>query len=178
MAPVSLWRSQVALALLILALAPFGGLAQPSWPNVCGDGRVDAILDDFDTTAGEIYKAHPEAIAAPTLGQDPGCHGSGLALGYDRLALRGSNPNSRNAVDVKLRDSFPEAAPTFNLYAQAEALLVLISEYEHTHDEAYRDAARALASLWPWPQPGRTRCLCPSSTSPPPSPRAPPARRT
>ena len=41
---------------------------------------------------------------------------------------------------------FPETNPNFNSYAQAEALLVFIYEYERTGHVVYRDAARNLAA--------------------------------
>jgi hypothetical protein len=270
--------------------------------NACGDGRVDTVLEDFDSVAGfTIFKADPD-IPDPDLTIVSGCHGQALAFGYDlthvspegqswivlqhsipvtdmsdfthlRLALRGSNGNSHDNVEVKLGDGtglyavslksmadlpvwrpiyidlreltnsgsinlatissfelavvrcfdancevpdvpgsptinehvgtlfldelalvdlkpgssqrlvesgfervepnravaemaatalrneitgsgpaadlvpawFPEQSPNYNTYAQAEALLVFIYEYERTGDTAYRDAARNLA---------------------------------
>jgi hypothetical protein len=41
---------------------------------------------------------------------------------------------------------FPEGSPNYNSYAQAEALLVFIYEYERTGDPAYCDAARSIAT--------------------------------
>jgi hypothetical protein len=40
---------------------------------------------------------------------------------------------------------FPETAPNYNTFAQAEALLVFVYEYENTGDIVYRDAAITLA---------------------------------
>lgn len=40
---------------------------------------------------------------------------------------------------------FPETSPNYNTFAEAEALLVFVYEYENTGDAAYRDAAIALA---------------------------------
>jgi hypothetical protein len=40
---------------------------------------------------------------------------------------------------------FPEANPNFNTYAQAEALLVFMYEYEHTGNVSFRNAANNLA---------------------------------
>jgi hypothetical protein len=41
---------------------------------------------------------------------------------------------------------FPEPNPNYNTYAQAEALLVFVYEFERTGNIAYRDAARNLAA--------------------------------
>lgn len=41
---------------------------------------------------------------------------------------------------------FPEPSPNYNSYAQAEALLVFIYEYQRTGNEAYKAAAQALAT--------------------------------
>jgi hypothetical protein len=113
-------------------------IRNPLWSNACGDGRVDTIVDDFDSTSGTIFTADP-TIPAPTPRLVAGCHGNALALDYDltkvappgspnagqswivlrralpaainlsgfthiRLSLRGSNLNSHDTVEVKLRD--------------------------------------------------------------------------
>jgi hypothetical protein len=110
----------------------------PPWPNQCGDGRVNTIIDDFDSTSGMIYTADP-IIPAPTPRLEAGCHGNAVAIDYDltnvaptgsanagqswivlrrtlpaainlnsfthiRLSLHGSNINSHDTVEVKLRD--------------------------------------------------------------------------
>jgi hypothetical protein len=117
----------------------------PPWPNTCGDGRVDEIIDDFDSTSGTIFTADP-IIPAPTFRLVAGCHGIALAMDYDlsnsappgspnagqswivlrrslpeainlnafthiRLALHGSNLNSHDTVEVKLRDGKGNLAP-------------------------------------------------------------------
>jgi hypothetical protein len=41
---------------------------------------------------------------------------------------------------------FPEAVPNFNSYVQAEALLVLVHEWERTGDTSFRDAARQVGA--------------------------------
>ncbi len=131
-------RALAVLGLLALMFIPKVVLSQPSWSNACGDGRVDALVDDFDSTAGTIFKADP-TILTPMLSLVAGCHGNALAIDYDltnvappgslnagqswivlrrslptarnlsafthiRLAIRGSNLNSHDTVDVKLRD--------------------------------------------------------------------------
>ncbi|GIK37951.1 MAG: hypothetical protein BroJett011_17840 [Chloroflexota bacterium] len=103
-------------------------------PNACGDGRGDKILEDFGSTTvfTPVFKADP-SIPDPTLSIVSGCHGQALAFGYDltnansngeswivlqrtipvtdltqfthiRLALRGSNVNSHENVEIKLWD--------------------------------------------------------------------------
>jgi hypothetical protein len=103
--------------------------------NKCGDGRVDRILEDFDSipsTGFAIFKAIP-SIPDPKLKIVPGCHGQALSFRYNltkaspdgqswivlqwsipvtdltdfthiRLALRGSNINSHENIQVKLWD--------------------------------------------------------------------------
>jgi len=113
--------------------SPNLALSQPAWPIACGDGRVDTILDDFDSTSGTIFKADA-AIPDPVLRQVVGCHGTAMAVDYDltnvapngqswivlrrslptaedlsgfthiRLAIQGSNINGHDNVEVKLRD--------------------------------------------------------------------------
>jgi len=109
--------------------------AQPSWPIACGDGRIDVILDDLESVPGtNVFRPGP-SIPNPALSTVSGCHGNALAVAYDlrnrepdgqswvvvqrffaspkdltgfthlRLALRGSNINSHDSVDVKLRDT-------------------------------------------------------------------------
>ena len=110
----------------------------PPWSNACGDGRVDKIIDDFDSASGMIFTADP-IIPAPTPRLVTGCHGNAIAIDYDltnvappgsanagqswivlrrtlpaainlsafthiRLALHGSNLNSHDTLEVKLRD--------------------------------------------------------------------------
>jgi hypothetical protein len=105
--------------------------AQPSWPIACSDGRVDTIIDDFE--APWIYCCKADAsIPDPQQSIVSGCHGNALAVTYDlsnpssgpgwvvltkpvsstnlsgythlRIAIRGSNPNSHDSVDVKVKD--------------------------------------------------------------------------
>lgn len=135
------WRSLIvrnihyvaaAVCLAILVLVPGNVSSAPTSANACGDGRVDTILDDFDSTEFSIFKADL-SIPDPNLATVPGCHGQALSFGYDlnnaspdgqswivlqrslpvtdltsythiRLALRGSNINSHDNVEVKLWD--------------------------------------------------------------------------
>lgn len=118
------------------------------WAIACGDGRVDAILDNFDSpwVLCPGCKAHP-SIPDPILSIVPGCNGNAMAVDYDlrdvsppspnpvnpgqswvvlqrslsldlskythlRLAMRGSNVNSHDTVEVKLKDAADQLHPT------------------------------------------------------------------
>jgi hypothetical protein len=72
--------------------------------NACGDGRVDAVLEDFDSVADfTTFKATP-AIPDPDLTIASGCHGQALALGYD---LREVSPEGQSWI--VLQHSIPAA---------------------------------------------------------------------
>jgi len=133
-------RLRASIAIVVIVALLFGlpsalieVSSQGFAPNTCRDGRVDRILEQFDSVNGWIvFKADP-SIPNPTLRIVPGCNGQALSFGYDltnasqngqswivlqktipvtdlsaythlRLALRGSNPNSHNHVEVKLWD--------------------------------------------------------------------------
>jgi hypothetical protein len=125
----------VVIHLAVLMFVPDVVLSASFSANACGDGRVDMILEDFDSTpitAFTVFKADA-SIPDPNLSIVPGCRGQALSLGYDlnnaspdgqswivlqrsipvtnltsfthiRLALRGSNMNSHENVEVKLWD--------------------------------------------------------------------------
>ena len=124
-----------------LLLVPVTNAAQsaPPWGNACGDGRVDAVLDNFDSPWVFCCTAHA-SIPAPAVHIVPGCNGNAMAVDYDltnvappgssnqgqswivlqkslaaptdlsqythvRLAIRGSNLNSHDSIEVKIRDT-------------------------------------------------------------------------
>lgn len=130
----------VMVALLAgLLRAPMKVSSQGFQPNACGDGRVDRILEDFESVSGfTVFKADP-SIPDPALSIVPGCNGQALSFGYDltnasqdgqswivlqkaipvtdlsgythlRVALRSSNLNSHNHVEIKLSDGGPPHA--------------------------------------------------------------------
>ncbi len=132
---------QLTLVCIIVMSALLAGLipspvvvSAPGFaPNACGDGRVDRILEDFDSISGfTVFKADP-SIPDPALSSVLGCNGQALSFGYDlthasqdgqswivlqktisgidlsgythlRVALRSSNLNSHNHVEIKLWD--------------------------------------------------------------------------
>ena len=112
----------------------------PPWGIACGDGRVDAVLDNFDAPWDFCCTAADPSIPRPTVHVVPGCNGSAIAVDYDltnvappgsanqgqswivlqrtlaphtdltnythvRLAMRGSNLNSHDSIEVKIRDT-------------------------------------------------------------------------
>src|SRR5437763_14347983 len=128
-------RVLTAIALpciVVLMLTPEMGSSAPPWANTCSDGRVDTMLDDFESTWTFCCKADP-SIPDPHLSIVAGCHGQAMAVGYDltnpsngaswialqrslappmdlsnfthlRLAIRGLNVNSHDNIEVKLWD--------------------------------------------------------------------------
>lgn len=126
--------SLTIVVLLTILLGPGVTRSQTLTPIACGDGRYDAILDDFNTAAGSRYTAYG-TIPLPDVTTTTGCDGTAVRIGYDlsnigpqgqswvvwrralpatadlsaathlRVALRGSNPNSHETVEVKLADS-------------------------------------------------------------------------
>ena len=128
-----LYRVIFMISLALLISVPDVVFSDAFSPNACGDGRVDTVLEDFDSVAGfTLFKADPD-IPDPDLTIVSGCHGQALAFGYDlrevspggqswiviqhsipvtnmsdfthlRLALHGSNVNSHDNVEVKLWD--------------------------------------------------------------------------
>ncbi len=131
-------RASIGIVVMVALLAgllsaPTEVSSQGFAPNACGDGRVDRILEQFDSVDGwTVFKADP-SIPDPTLSIAPGCNGQALSFGYDltnasqdgqswivlqktipvtdlsgythlRVGLRGSNLNSHNHVEIKLWD--------------------------------------------------------------------------
>ncbi|SBT04896.1 exported hypothetical protein [Candidatus Accumulibacter aalborgensis] len=128
-----------SLCFLVLMVGANVALSAPSWGIACGDGRVDTVLDDFDSTWDYCCSAH-QSIPRPTLRPVAGCNGNAMAVDFDlrnvapvgspnagqswivlqrtlsphrdlshythlRLALRGSNVNSHDSLEIKLRDT-------------------------------------------------------------------------
>lgn len=124
-----------------IVLASRGDSAQSvsSGAIACGDGRVSAILDNFDSPWTICCTADPR-IPNPVLRSVSGCNGSAIAVDYDlteiappdssgtgqswvvlqrffprnqdltnythiRLSMRGSNIDSHETVEVKLKDA-------------------------------------------------------------------------
>src|SRR5262245_48545781 len=89
-------RRHRVLTVVVLGVLVFGvtDVRTTSWPNACGDGRVDAILDDFDALWVRCCTAD-DAIPLPTLRIVPGCRGQALAVDYDLTNVApGGTPNA------------------------------------------------------------------------------------
>lgn len=133
-------RILVKACFLVLVLGANAALpAAPPWEIACGDGRVDTILENFDS-AWTFCCTADAVIPAPTLSIVPGCNGDAMAVDYDltnvapsgsanagqswivlqkffspdrdltpythiRLAMRDSNLNSHDNIEVKLKDA-------------------------------------------------------------------------
>jgi hypothetical protein len=137
--PTNSRRLPAVIGFLVLMLGGKGAESATSWANACGDGRVDTILDDFDSPWVFCCTAHP-SIPKPVLRTVPGCHGNAMAMDYDltnlappgdtnagqswlvlqkffssgrnlsnythiRLAVRASNLNSHDNIEIKLKDA-------------------------------------------------------------------------
>ena len=63
---------------LVLMLGVNVALSAPLWGIACGDGRVDTILDDFDSPWVVCCTADL-SIPKPTP-HVPGCHGNAMAV--------------------------------------------------------------------------------------------------
>src|SRR6185295_14915060 len=81
-------RSACRIAAALCACIIIGGASDLRAAAIaCGDGRVDAILDDFDTIdSSNGWKIC--CTADPSIPQKPlhivtGCHGNALAVDYD-----------------------------------------------------------------------------------------------
>src|SRR5438094_338654 len=74
-------RSFVAAVALLIAGQDFA--SAQSWGNACNDGRVDLLVDDFDSTSGlALFRAHP-IIPDASLSTVTWCRGQALAIRYD-----------------------------------------------------------------------------------------------
>lgn len=94
--PVLRARSRLAVAACLLILATSPSAARPvlEWGISCGDGRVDVVLDDFDTPWENCCTADV-SIPGPTLRTVAGCNGTALAVDYDLRNV--APPGSQNA---------------------------------------------------------------------------------
>ena len=121
-------RKSVFLALLILGVILTA--SGRSDPIRCGDGRVDRLIDGFESTADWSAPYRDRDLPSVTLSSIDGCSDDALAVRWTlnggewfvlvrdlpqpldltpythlRLALRGSNPNERLNVQLKLMDA-------------------------------------------------------------------------
>ena len=136
---MKLARTLVIMALLSIWFSPRLVHSQTITAIACGDGRYDAILDDFNTSDGDLFTAHA-TIPDPIVTTTTGCDGTAVSIAYDltnvappgsanegqswvvwrralpaevdlsamshiRLALHGDNLNSHETVEIKLADS-------------------------------------------------------------------------
>jgi len=111
-------------------LAPATPAAVSGWPNNCGDGRIDRIIDDFeDPLLWTFCCSDTPQVARPTLQKVAGCAQNSLAIGFDlaggnwivvtrrfdepldlsrythlRVAMRGSTLAAHHNLEVKLFD--------------------------------------------------------------------------
>ncbi|KFB70065.1 glycoside hydrolase family 5 protein [Candidatus Accumulibacter vicinus] len=92
------------LAMLVSNMA----VAAAPWGVACADGRVDNILDNFDSPWDYCCTADP-LIPKPTLRTVPGCNGNALAVDYDlrNVALIGS-PNAGQSWIVLQKSLSPQ----------------------------------------------------------------------
>jgi len=109
---------------LVVAMTAFAD------PIRCGDGRVDHVIDAFDSTAGWSARYRDRDLPLVTLSPAGGCSNEALAVRWTlnggewlvlvrdlpqaldltpfthlRLALRGSNPGERLNLQIKLMDA-------------------------------------------------------------------------
>ena len=88
---------------LVLMLGVNVALSAPLWGIACGDGRVDTILDDFDSPWVVCCTADP-SIPKPTPHTVPGCHGNAMAVDYDlRNVAPPGSPNAGQSYIVLQR---------------------------------------------------------------------------
>ena len=158
-------------ASLIVPLLGSHPSAVPSWGNACGDGRVDGVLEDFESSSGfAVFKAHP-SIPDPALSTVPGCRGQALAFTYDlrnvspvdgqswivlqrsfaatdlrsfthlRLALRGSNLDSHDNLDVKLWDGHQLYAVTLKSMTDLPVWRPIYIDFRELHNAAAMNLA-------------------------------------
>lgn len=81
----NLSRVVVIVNLALLVFVPNIVFPAPVSGNACGDGRIDSILEDFDSTPltdFTVVKAAP-SIPDPNLSSVPGCQDQALSFGYD-----------------------------------------------------------------------------------------------
>ncbi|MGZ8710147.1 MAG: hypothetical protein ACXW28_07975, partial [Thermoanaerobaculia bacterium] len=117
-------RPHLLLSFLVLSVAMHGD------PIRCGDGRVDQVIDAFESVGGWSAPYRDRDLPAVTLFSTDGCSNDALAVRWTlnggewivlvrdlpqaldltsfthlRIALRGSNPNARLNLQIKLMDA-------------------------------------------------------------------------
>src|SRR5437879_4306480 len=80
-AAIDLFRLAVIGFIVLAAGANVAPAAAP-WGIACGAGRVDTILDDFDSPWPYCCRSDP-SIPIPAISTVPGCHGNAMAVTYD-----------------------------------------------------------------------------------------------
>ncbi len=113
-----------------LVLVALLSLAANAAPIRCGDGRVDAVIDTFDFTTAWSARFRDRDLPQVTLASVPGCTNGALGVRWTlnggewfvlvrdlaqpldltpfthlRLAIRGTNPNERLNLQIKLMDA-------------------------------------------------------------------------
>jgi hypothetical protein len=77
-------RCAFALSFLLLAAS-----AAAQWANACGDGRVDRVIDAFDSLSGWTYCCSDREMSPASLTLVAGCSGQAMRIDYN-LAATGS----------------------------------------------------------------------------------------
>ena len=73
----------------------------PTWPNACGDGRVDVVIDDFETVSAWKLCCSDGDLPVVHLEEALGCSGGALGADY--------RPQWRGLVrDLALFQSCPQ----------------------------------------------------------------------
>ncbi|KFB67435.1 hypothetical protein [Candidatus Accumulibacter vicinus] len=108
--PVLRVRFLLAMAAGLLTLAASPSTARPvlQWGIGCGDGRVDVVLDDFDTPWEHCCTADV-SIPRPTLRTVAGCNGTALAVDYDLRNVAPSGSQNAGQSWVVLQRTLAEA---------------------------------------------------------------------
>lgn len=116
--------------LLSVITVVFASALAAQGPIRCGDGRVDQVIDGFESVGGWAARFGDRDLPAVTLSTIGGCSGGALAVRWDlhggewfvlvrdleqpldltgrthlRIAIRGSNPNARLNFQLKLMDA-------------------------------------------------------------------------
>lgn len=89
-------------------LMPGTNVAQtaPPWGNACGDGRVDAVLDNFDSPWVFCCTADV-SIPAPAIHMVPGCNGNAMAVDYDLTNVAPPGSSNPGQSWIVLQKSLP-----------------------------------------------------------------------
>lgn len=120
----------VIVVIMIAGPSSIRAAAPSSWPNACGDGRVDVVVDDFEEAP--LWEFCCSDRGLPIVGIEPGqgCSGGALAVNYDlnggdwfviwrsfsspidlsdmthlRLALRSGDQGAHHNFQIKLVNS-------------------------------------------------------------------------